>query len=434
MPQTAARSRSSAPGAEPTGFLGRPGSTFAIAAVIAVAAVGVRFSLLHEQSTDYVVFLKPWSQHIATHGGFRALKDTGFSDYNAPYLYFMALLTYLPISALAGIKALSAGFDLLLAFFAFKITALRHPGRPALPLAAGGVVLFLPTVTANSGWWGQADSIFTAFIVGGIYFVLRHRPWWACTFFGLALAFKLQTVFIFPFLFVLLLVRRLPLKALLAFPAVFLALDVPALLIGADPVKLLTIYARQTGTYQHLTMNAPSVYQFVTAGRHDDAIRSAGILGTGLVLLVLTALVVFSRVGRTAMRFGGRDSGITSTHIVLMAAVSATLVPFLLPSMHERYFFVADVLSVIAAFHLPKRLWPLPVLVQISSFGSYMQYITDQELNAKPDMGIYAGLMAVAVIYLVVVTILEFRRTDKSAGPGAPEPATVSDRPRIPVA
>ncbi|MGZ9931485.1 glycosyltransferase 87 family protein [Streptomyces sp. NC-S4] len=421
-------------GAESTGRLGRPGSTFAIAAVIVVAAIALRLSLLREQSIDYVLFLKPWYQHIADNGGFRALKDTGFSDYNAPYLYFLALLTYLPISPLAGIKAISTGFDLLLAFFAFRITALRHPGRPALPLAAGGVVLFLPTVTANSGWWGQADSIFTAFIVGGIYFVLRHRPWWACTFFGLALAFKLQAVFVFPFLFVLLLVRRLPLKALLAFPAVFLALDVPALLIGADPVKLLTIYARQTGTYQHLTMNAPSVYQFLTVGGHDDAIRSAGILGTGLVLLVLTALVVFSRVGRTSLRFGGRDSEITSTHIVLMATVSAMLVPFLLPSMHERYFYVGDVLSVIAAFYLPKRLWPLPVLVQIASFGSYMQYITDQKLNAMPNMAIYTGVMAVAVGHLVAVTVTEFRRRDESSAADTPEPTTADARPAVPVA
>ncbi|WP_328842690.1 hypothetical protein [Streptomyces sp. NBC_00258] len=422
------------PEASSTGLLGWSGSTFAIAAVIAVAVIAVRLSMVHQQSPDYTRFLKPWYQHISANGGFHALKDPGFSDYNVPYLYFLALLTHLPISPLAGIKAISVGFDLLLAIFAFRITALRHPGRPGLALAAGGIVPLLPTVTANSGWWGQADSIFTAFILGGIYFVLRHRPWWACTFFGLALAFKLQTVFIFPFLFVLLLTRRLPSKALLAIPAVYLALDVPALLLGADPVQLLTIYARQTGTYQFLTMNAPSVYQFVTSGDHADAIRSAGILGTGFVVLALTALVVFSRVGRASMRLGGRDSEITSTRILLMATVSAVLVPFLLPSMHERYFYVADVLSVLSAFYLPKQLWLLPVVVQISSFGSYLQYLRYQELNRMPDMALCAGLMAAAVIWLLAVTVLEFRRGDNSPGPAIPGPVAEHVQPRTPLA
>src|SRR6185503_664130 len=114
-------------------------------------------------------FAKSWYEFISTHGGFSALKYD-FSDYNVPYLYLIALLTYLPVPALTGIKILSMVFDLVLAYVAYRIVALRHPGRWSPPLAAL-VVLFLPTVATNSGMWGQADSIYAAFGVGGAYFL-----------------------------------------------------------------------------------------------------------------------------------------------------------------------------------------------------------------------------------------------------------------------
>src|ERR1035438_1018447 len=67
------------------------------------------------------------------------------------------------------------------------------------------VVLFLPTVVLNSSLWGQIDATYASLGLGGLYFVLRRRPWLACTFFGLALSFKLQVVFLFPVLLLLVL-------------------------------------------------------------------------------------------------------------------------------------------------------------------------------------------------------------------------------------
>lgn len=88
------------------------------------------------------------------------------------------------------------------------------------------------------------------------------------------------------------------------------------------------------------------------------------------------------RVDQGLLRIGWRRPELTPTRIVLLATTSVILVPYLLPGMHERYFCLADVLSVIAAFHLPRRLWYVPILVQISSFGSYLQY-----LSTQGDMG-----------------------------------------------
>jgi Gpi18-like mannosyltransferase len=336
-------------------------------------AVAVRVAMFRYQSMDYLTSLSRWYEFIAGNGGFRALRYE-FANYNVPYLYLLAALTYLPIPALTGIKLISVAFDLLLAYFVYRIVNLRYPGSWP-PVLAGAIVLFLPTVATNSALWAQSDSVYAAFAVGGLYYVLRSRPWLACAFFGLAFAVKLQAVFVFPLLLLLVLARRMPWRALLAVPAVYLALDVPALLLGASPRQLLTVYVSQADQYGQLTLNAPSVYQFVPSGADVSLLHTAGVVVTGLVVLALIGVVVLSRVE------------LTPTRIVLAATTSAILVPFLLPSMHERYFYLADVLSVVAAFFLPRRLWALPVLVQTASFLAYVQVLSLTSGRGGPAAG-----------------------------------------------
>ncbi|WP_158883221.1 glycosyltransferase 87 family protein [Amycolatopsis anabasis] len=326
-----------------------------------VIAILVRVAMFGHESFDYIVFFKRWYDFITANGGFGALKHS-FSDYNVPYLYLIAALTYPPIPALAGIKTISVIFDLVLAFFTYRIVALRHTNR-WVPSAAALVVLFLPTVATNSGLWGQADAIYAAFDVGGIYFVLRKRPWLACVFFGLALAFKLQAIFVFPLLLVLALKKWLPWRALLAVPGVVLLLDIPAWVAGAPLKQLLSIYLQQTGSYPELSLRAPSIYQFLPANSSVALFRPLGVLVTGLVVLGLILAILFHR------------KQLTATKIVLMATSSAILVPFLLPSMHERYFYLAEALTVVAAFYLPRRLWYVPVLLQAAIIPAYWEVL-----------------------------------------------------------
>lgn len=395
-----------------------------------VGALSVRVLLLHGESGDYQTFLKPWYAHIASHGGFRALADPGFSDYNVPYLYLLAGLTYVPLPALAGIKWVSILFDLVQAYYTFRIVSQLRPTHHWVALGAAAVVLFLPTVVTNSGWWGQCDSIFTAFLVGGVHYTLRHRPWWACTFFGIALAFKFQAVFLFPLLLVLVLAGRVPWRSLLAVPAAYLALDIPAVMLGAEPGRLLTVYARQADTYHFLTMNAPSVYQFVSVPPGSiEAVRSTGVLVAGTLVSLLIGLTVWSlRRGRCGVPADGLGvPGLTDIRIVLLSTSSAILVPFLLPSMHERYFYVADVLTVIAAFALPRRLWYVPVLVQLASFGSYLR-VTAPSVAPYLSMPAHGALMLLALVAVVRVTAQELRRVPEApiVGSSAAEPVLTS--------
>ena len=75
------------------------------------------------------------------------------------------------------------------------------------------------------------------------------------------------------------------------------------------------------------------------------------------------------------------------------AVVFAVGVPLLLPHMHERYFFLADTLTLCWTC-TRRRYLPLAVLTQIASLGGYHAYLV---LRYAFPMGLGA-LMLLAVL------------------------------------
>jgi Gpi18-like mannosyltransferase len=358
-----------------------------IVALVVVAA-GVRYVGFALVSPDYEAFIRPWAEFIATHGGFSALSEE-FANYTMPYLYLLTgmvwLDEHLPVTLLTLVKLVSVGFDAMLAYYAARIAGLRHPGR-LIPAFAGIVVALLPTVVLNGSYWAQCDSIYSAFTVAAVYHLLRDRPWTAMVLVGLAFSFKLQTVFFFPVLLVLVLAGRVRWYQLPVVPAVYVLLAVPAWLAGRPFADLMLIYAEQSGQYGSLTLNAPSVYAFVKAAPVvPDSLRSAGILLAVAAVLVLAYTVLARRVA------------LDPPGIVLLATASCILVPFLLPGMHERYFMLAEVLAVVAAFWMPRKLWHLPVLVQFATFLTYLSYLF-RSGTSMVDLRFLAVLMFAALV------------------------------------
>ncbi|MBP2319859.1 Gpi18-like mannosyltransferase [Kibdelosporangium banguiense] len=379
-----------------------------IATGIVLIALAVRLPWLDFQSRDYQAFVAQWYDFIKANGGFAALRYQ-FANYNVPYLYLLAILTYLPVPVLAGVKMISVLFDLLLAFYAFKLVALKYP-RGWQPILAAVVVVLLPTVVVNSSLWAQCDSIYAAFGLGGVYYAVRSRPWLACVFFGLSLAFKMQIVFVLPLLAILVLLRKVPWPALLVVPGVVLLLDGPALLAGADPGALLSVYTDQVGEYTQLTLNAPNIYQFLDITTAADAWRTGGVLFTGALVLGIILVAI------------ARRTPITIGRVILLATLFAIMVPFFLPAMHERYFYMADVLSVVAAFYFPRRLWPVPVLVQFASFFSYLPFL----FGGRGDDGIMVDFPWLAAAMLVALLLAGWETAVRLKPASAPAPALVA--------
>ena len=133
----------------------------------------LRVLLLEHVTLDYENFLHKWTEHFRRFGGFAALKDP-VGNYNVPYLYILAFLSYLPFPDLYGIKLFSILFDILLAWGGLRLAGLLTSEKSA-PLVAFSALLLLPTVVLNGSAWGQCDSIWTAFCVHALVCGLENR-------------------------------------------------------------------------------------------------------------------------------------------------------------------------------------------------------------------------------------------------------------------
>ena len=348
-------------------------------------ALILRFALFGYESADYKEFLSNWYDFIAQHG-FEAFGHD-FANYNPPYLYLIAIVVHLfPfLPKIVAIKSISVVFDLLLGWFVYKVI---NPKYPESICAVFGylTVLFAPTVFLNSSCWGQADSIYTAFLVACLYWICTGRQWLAIGSFGFALAIKAQAVFFVPFLFALLLKRQLSWKPFLVVPFIYLLTLVPAWIAGRSFSDLLFIYIRQSNTYHELSKHAPNFYIWFPDSAYAFLYPAGMVLGLSVAFLIIAGLMKSSRVF-------DRDL------IVQTSFLFALSIPYFLPKMHERYFYPADVLAIVYAFYFPKYFY-VPVVVILCSFLSYLPYLFKVEVPLN--------LVSLVLGFIVVVAAFHF--------------------------
>jgi Gpi18-like mannosyltransferase len=175
-------------------------------------------------------------------------------------------------------------------------------------------------------------------------------------------------------------------KSFLLIPLVYLITIVPAWLIGRPLPDLLTIYFKTSEGYKALTLQAPNFYQWFPA---DQALR--GMLT--LVAVMFAAAAVFLLVLVTyKIRIP-----IVGGSLVELALVSVLLLPYFLPRMHERYFFAADVLSIVFAFYYP-RFFFVPIGIGLISLFSYAPFLFQLTIIPLPLLALAELAMLVAVI------------------------------------
>ncbi len=356
-------------------------------ALLLALAFGLRLAVLPYETLDYQNFLTKWVTFFRENGGFRALA-VPVGNYNIPYLYFLALFSYANIRDLYLIKLLSIFFDVVLAWACMQLAGLYTPRRGAR-LGCFFAVLFLPTVYLNGAVWGQCDSIYVAFGVLGLYLALSDRPVLSMVCAALSFGFKLQAVFLLPVYAVLWMQGKFQWKHFLVFPAAYVALVLPAVLLGRPFLDTLTLYLSQTGSVgDGLNYNSPSVFAFFREVRDPaGAARFAVAAAFCFMLAVLELCLIYRR------RLNGRA--------VLGAALLLCLgVPFLLPHMHDRYFFAADILFLILAF-VDCRYAFTAVLVQFASLLGYHAYLKMRYLlpMSRGALALILALLAAAVFF-----------------------------------
>lgn len=365
--------------------------TFVIAAVLMLLAMGLRAAMLDYRTLDYINFLSRWVEFFRQQGNFRALRYS-VGNYNIPYLYFLAFFSVLPFDDLYLIKLLSTLSDVLLAWAVMLLCSRFTRSRPRL-LSAFFVTLFLPTVYLNSAVWGQCDSLYVAPLLLGIWCALEGRPWLSVVLACVSFGFKLQAVFILPVYAVFLMTGRISWKHLLAFPATYLLLVLPAVCFGRPFWETITLYWDQTGSIgSGLNYNSPSVYSVFYNFRNEKAAATAGIV-----------LAFFYMLNLLAVAFRNRKS-LNEKAILTLCLLFAIGIPFFLPHMHERYFYGADILSLILAFSVPWT-FPTAILVQFASLLGYHAYLKMRYLLLM-NHGAAALIVAFAIALICLLSAL----------------------------
>ena len=376
------------------------------------AAVLVRALCLDYASLDYQDFLHQWYLYFKDNGGFDAIAGS-VGDYNAPYLYFMASISYLDVPDLYLIKLFSILFDILLAWGCLRLvrSLMRERQGGAAPLIAFGAALLLPTVVLNGAYWGQCDAIYAALCVHAAALVMEGKNKSSVALMGLAFAVKLQSIFVLPLWGVLWLAKKVRFWELWVFPAAYFAAVLPAVLQGKPLGDILGVYLQQMGEYPRLVLNAPSVYQFIPYGVEvNQALASRlGILAAGTLVLCLLGLGLWmgERLDRgTAMA---------------AAVVLCIGVPFFLPHMHERYFFLADVFTLCWACANVRRV-PAAVLAAGASLASYLVYLRLKYNfvlrlgETRFVMGLEALCMLAALVFALLALAGELRKKENREG------------------
>jgi len=205
-------------------------------------------------------------------------------------------------------------------------------------------------------------------------------------FFGVSISFKAQAIFLLPLLFALLLRREIPWKDLLIVPSIMLLSLVPALLAGRSLIDLLSVYPSQASQYQQLSMHAPSLLSLIpNFGRFYPYFYPAGLVLAIAVGLLFSMIIYKSQVE------------LTSSLLIELSLISVILMPLVLPKMLDRYFYPADILSILFAFYFPSYFY-IPIAMSIISFFAYQPTLFEAEPVAIP-------ILALGILVLVAIVI-----------------------------
>lgn len=342
------------------GLLKKPAPIVAVVVLTALALV-LRALVFGYETLDYQNFLTRWVDFFRQRGGWRALSEP-VGNYNIPYLYFMALFSYSSVKDLYLIKLLSTVFDVLLAYSAMRLVS-RWQKSVWLRLGCFFTVLLWPTVFLNSAVWAQCDSIYVALALLGIDLALDDRPVLAMTCMALSFGFKLQAVFILPVCAVLWMQGKFRWYHFLVFPAVYVLLVLPAVIIGRPFMDTVLLYFGQTGSIgTGLNYNSPSVFALIRGVADTDAASKAGIVGAFAYMLAVLGVCF---IGHRRLN----DQAVFAAAVLLAVGI-----PFLLPHMHDRYFYAADILTLALAFAFPVYS-PAALLTEFASLLGYHAYL-----------------------------------------------------------
>ena len=331
---------------------------------VQLASIGALTLYLHSllwwtEPRDMGLFLRPWFDHIVRYGPVEAFAHP-FSNYTPAYLYLLALLSPLhgSLEAMYLIKLLSVAGT---AFAALAVADLISAtgGRPRYAL----LLFVTPSVVINAALLAQCDALWAGACIFAVSAQIRGHTTRSLLWCGIAVAFKAQAAFIAPLIAGALIGRRTPLWQWTIPAFVFAAIMLPAWLAGWPALDLLMVYPRQAGWVPFAGRLAnPWIVATVFTPETAKSLYWIGYCSAAAAGIVVASLT------STSVR--------NAKALALLALLSSLALPFFFPKMIERYFFLADLLSLaIAISYTARSTVLLAVMVQLASLLSLLTYM-----------------------------------------------------------
>lgn len=358
-------------------FIQKEANIFAII-ILTLFALLVRSAGFNFQSGDFKYFINPWIKWLKENGGIMGIGKIS-ANYTPPSLFLYGLISYLPEKAtLWTVKIVSCFFDFVIAFFSYKIIK-NFTNDVKKSIVAYYLVLFCPTVFLNSAIWGQCDSIYTAFCVMSFFYFLKNKSHASLFFYGIALSFKLQAIFFLPFFVFMYIYRKWNLKQIFFAICGFFVFNIPLCLFGVSLMKWAKVYWLQLHQYSDsLVLNAPTIYTIIPMN------SKIGIILMISILVIISFIILSSK------------NNCSKQTQLLLCLMCTTVVPFILPYMHERYFFMAEIFVILYVVTNPK-MWMLAVLIIFPSIITYTNYLYEKN-NFSLQM--LTVIMGIGVLYI----------------------------------
>lgn len=290
-----------------------------------------RIFFMDIKSDDYLLYLSNWWNKINEYGGFNSLKYI-IGDYPDSYMFLLCIGASITKNSLIFIKVLSAVFDILIFLFGYKI--IKFFSKEGANKYSW-ILILLPGILVNSAILGQCDSIYTAFVLAFIYNILKNHNKLALSFLGIAISFKLQSLFIAPVILYLIATKKIKIYDLFFIIFGFILPFIPTILIGKGLIENIKILMFQTSEYNYFVKSCPNIYSlFLLNYKQINTFLKYSLA------IIVGIIAIFLSLHKY-------KDGYNDTTFIYKSFLISSIVVFLLPSMHDRYFYLSNILGIL---------------------------------------------------------------------------------------
>ena len=362
------------------------------------------------------------------------------------YLYFMGLVgKFLGITGSMAydmlLKMPSIIADCAIAYIVYMIAHKRMSKNWTMFVVA--IWLFNPVVLLDSACWGQVDSILALAILLSAYFIEKEKYEFSAIAIAFAITLKPQGIFFVPILGYALL-RQLIYKKdislakrLLKFVYSIAAFLITAILIvlpfgikmeGNLFSWIFDLYVNTADGYTYATVNSFNFPYLLGLNWVND---SKPIMGLSYFAWGMIAVVLICLLTGFLYLIGKKNK----LNIYLLAGMCIYAVTQFAPRMHERYFYPAVILILIAVLYSNNKVMlGLYALLSVSNFYTVLEVMTGLSIGSElintdrataayyywPPLNTARAAMALvnvlcAVALIVISCIMTFNK-DKTFG------------------